>query len=289
MRDRESVLIRTLKQSGVTFGIGDDGVEIGAYIIANDAFFEDVHFRFAWADLESLVEKCFLVNLSDIYAMNAIPQFALLTLCLPRTFKEVAKLARIIGNCAKKYKIQIIGGDTLVGEKLHFSLTLLGQRGRKNLSRKGIKRGDMLGYITPSSVLTLCQTQSLGKNTRHLREALRFHKHTKIPKNTRFAKPILYPKMLFALNPIAKAGMDISDGIFMELSRLSANNRVGFRLLRSRGEWLYSPEEYQMLYAIEKRNLKRMQRVVAKFRHQFVPFAVAIRGKYSLNKKNWHY
>ena len=50
MRDRESVLIRTLKQSGVTFGIGDDGVEIGAYIIANDAFFEDVHFRFAWAD-----------------------------------------------------------------------------------------------------------------------------------------------------------------------------------------------------------------------------------------------
>ena len=289
MRDREKAFIKALKQSGATYGIGDDGVEIGTYIVANDAFFEDVHFRFAWADLESLVEKCFLVNLSDIYAMNAIPQFALLTLCLPRTFKEVAKLARIIGNCAKKYKIQIIGGDTLVGEKLHFSLTLLGQRGRKNLSRKGIKRGDMLGYITPSSVLTLCQTQSLGKNTWHLREALRFHKHTKIPKNTRFAKPLLCPKMLFALNLIARAGMDISDGIFVELSRLSTINRVGFRFLKRKGEWLYSPEEYQMLYAIKKQNLKKMQNTAHRFRHAFVPFAKAVRGTYRQRRQNWHH
>lgn len=59
MRDREKAFIGALKQSGATFGIGDDGVQIGAYIIANDAFFEDIHFKLAWTDLESLVEKCF--------------------------------------------------------------------------------------------------------------------------------------------------------------------------------------------------------------------------------------
>ena len=289
MRDREKAFIKALKQSGATYGIGDDGVEIGTYIVANDAFFEDVHFRFAWADLESLVEKCFLVNLSDIYAMNAIPQFALLTLCLPRHFKEVTRLAQIIGECAKKHKIQIIGGDTLVGEKLHFSLTILGQRGHKTLLRKGIKKGDILGYITPSSVLTHCKRQSLGQNLRHLREALRFHKTTRIPKNTRFAKPLLCPKMLFALNLIARAGMDISDGIFVELSRLSTINRVGFRFLKRKGEWLYSPEEYQMLYAIKKQNLKKMQNTAHRFRHDFVPFAKAVRGTYRQRRQNWHH
>ena len=139
MRDREKVFIEELTQSKTSFGIGDDGVVLGDFVVANDAFFEGIHFKREWGSLDRIFRKAFLVNLSDIYAMNAIPQFALLTLCLPRHFKEVTRLAQIIGECAKKHKIQIIGGDTLVGEKLHFSLTILGQRGHKTLLRKGIK------------------------------------------------------------------------------------------------------------------------------------------------------
>ncbi len=288
MRDREKAFIGALKQSGATFGIGDDGVQIGAYIIANDAFFEDIHFKLAWTDLESLVEKCFLVNLSDIYAMNAIPQFLLLSLCLPYNFKEVSKLAQIIGTNAKKHNIKIIGGDTLIGEKLQFSLTILGKKGHKTLLRSGIKRGDILGYITTKGTLNHSKMQSFGQNLKHLKNFLRFYSNKKIPKYSRFAKPILYPKMLFELNTIAKAGMDISDGIFMELSRLSAINHLDFKLFKPKGAWFYSPEEYQMLYAINPKNLKKMQNLASKFHHQFVPFAVAIRGQYRAKKKNWH-
>lgn len=288
MRDREKVFIHTLKQSGATFGIGDDGVSVGTYLIANDAFFEDIHFKRAWASLEDLVEKCFLVNLSDIYAMNATPSFLLLTLSVPDNFKEVSKLAQIIGDCAKKYRIKIIGGDTLVGEKLHFSLTLLGQKRQRTLFRKGIKQGNILGYITPKGALNHAKMQSFGQNLKILKNSLRFCRDKKISKYSRFAKPLLYPKMLFELNNIAKAGMDISDGISLELSRLSQVNRLGFKILKQKGDWFYSPEEYQMLYAIERRNLKKMQKKAWKFRHQFVPFAVAIRGKYIAKKQNWH-
>ncbi|MBD5164461.1 thiamine-phosphate kinase [Helicobacter sp.] len=289
MRDREKAFISALKQSGATFGIGDDGVPIGTYIIANDAFFEDIHFKIAWADLESLVEKCFLVNLSDIYAMNAIPRFLLLSLCIPSHFKEVSKLAAIIGANAKRHNLKIIGGDTLVGEKLHFSLTILGERGRKTLFRSGIKKGDVLGYITTKGVLNHSKMQSFGQNLKHLRNYLRFYSDKKIPKYSRFAKPLLYPQMLFALNKIARAGMDISDGISMELSRLSAINRLDFKLFKRSGAWFYSPEEYQMLYAVERRNLKKMQNMALRFRHQFVPFALAIRGQYRAKTKNWHH
>ncbi|WP_297812617.1 thiamine-phosphate kinase [uncultured Helicobacter sp.] len=288
MRDREKAFICALKQSGATFGIGDDGVEIGQYILANDAFFEDVHFKFEWTELENLVEKCFLVNLSDIYAMNALPSFLLISLCLPQHFKEVSKLAQIIGKNAKKYNLKIIGGDTLIGEKLHFSLTILGRKRHKTLLRKGIKRGNILGYITTKGALNHSKMQSFGQNLKHLRNILRFYSHKRIPKYSRFAKPLLYPKMIFELNKIAKAGMDISDGIFLELSRLSEVNRLGFKLLKSSGDWFYSPEEYQMLYAVDSKKLKKMQNTALKFHHQFVPFAVAIRGKYSAKKGNWH-
>ncbi|MCI5968058.1 thiamine-phosphate kinase [Helicobacter sp.] len=293
MQDREKAFIRSLVQSGATEGIGDDGVLIArdcsGYIVASDAFFENVHFKRVWGSLESLVEKCFVVNLSDIYAMNAIPSFCLLTLALPKSFKEVSSLANVIGRCALKHRVKIIGGDTIAGDKLHFSLTLLGkvQKGRI-LTRAGIKKGDILGYISPNSVLTHCKTQAFGKNAKALKIALRFHKNSKIQSNTRFAKPILYPKMLLELNFIARAGMDISDGIFMELPRLSRLNRLSFRVFKPKGDWLYAPEEYQMLYAIPKMRLKKMQNLAKKHRHAFIPFAKAVRGKFMESKKNWH-
>lgn len=291
MQDRERAFIKSLKLSGATDGIGDDGVLIhhSNYVVANDAFFEGVHFKREWGSLESLVEKCFIVNLSDIYAMNAIPCFCLLALVLPKHFQEVSQLARVIGDCALRHGVKIIGGDTIIGERLHFSLTMLGKvQNHKILKRTPIKQGDILGYITPSSPLTYSKTQTFGKNLKFLRAALRFHKHSKIPNNTRFAKPILYPKMLLNLNLIARAGMDISDGIFMELPRLSRLNRLGFRIFKRKGDWLYSPEEYQMLYAVSKKNLQKIQNCAKKYRHNFVPFARAVGGSFKESKKGWH-
>ena len=45
MRDREKVFIEELTQSKTSFGIGDDGVVLGDFVVANDAFFEGIHFK----------------------------------------------------------------------------------------------------------------------------------------------------------------------------------------------------------------------------------------------------
>ncbi|MDY3114349.1 MAG: thiamine-phosphate kinase, partial [Helicobacter sp.] len=159
---------------------------------------------------------------------------------------------------------------------------------KKILTRSGVKKGDIVGFITPDSALVGIKTQKFGNNFKNLKIALRFYKNARIPQSTRFNKPLLYPQMLFCLNKIAKSGMDISDGIFLELTRLSALNRVGFKFIKKLGFWLYSPEEYQMLYVIDKRNLKKMQNSTKRFRHRFIPFAIAVRGKYKSKHKNWH-
>ena len=51
MQDREKAFIKTLAQSKSTFGIGDDGVLLGDFVVANDAFFEGVHFKREWGSL----------------------------------------------------------------------------------------------------------------------------------------------------------------------------------------------------------------------------------------------
>lgn len=285
MQDREKAFIKTLAQSKSTFGIGDDGVLLGDFVVANDAFFEGVHFKREWGSLESLIQKSFLVNLSDIYAMNAIPKYALLTLCIPKDFKEARELARVFSRVAEKFGVKIVGGDTIVGEKLQIALTILGEKQKKTLFRKKIQKGDFLAYLSPRSPLNLAPKQAFGKNLRALKYALRFNQ---ISKNSRFECPLVYPKMIFAFNDIAKAGMDISDGIFVELGRLGQINKVDFELLKSKGEWFYSPEEYQMLYALSAKNLKKAQNLAKKFRHHLVIFARAKRGKYQSLKKNWH-
>ncbi|WP_104722114.1 thiamine-phosphate kinase [Helicobacter mesocricetorum] len=285
MQDREKQFIQTLKKESATYGIGDDGVVLGDFVIATDAFFEGIHFKREWGSLEILIEKCFLVNLSDIYAMNAIPKYLLLTLCIPKDMKSTKDIARIFSAMALKYGIKIIGGDTIIGEKLHFSLTLLGQKRKKVLYRYGIKPKDYLAYLSPKSVLKSSKKQAFGKNISYLKRALLFGTY---PKDSRFAMPLLYPKMILALNAIARAGMDISDGIFIELSRLAKINKIGFKFLLQQSNWFYSPEEYQMLYAFSPRKLSKAKRLANQYRYELIVFARAKRGSYQLIKKNWH-
>lgn len=284
MQDREKVFIDALKHSKCTFGIGDDGVVLGDFIIASDMFFEDIHFRRKWESLEGIVEKCFCVNLSDIYAMNGIPKYAILNIALPKDLKSPKNLAKIIAKVADKYGIKIIGGDTCIGDKLHLSLTLLGKRQKKILYRSGVKKGDYLCYLSPFGALN-SPLQSFGNVKKSLKNALCYDV---LQKKSRFANPKLHPQMLFALNKIAKAGMDISDGIYIDISRLARINKIDFVFLKKKDAWFYSPEEYQMLYALDKKSLQKAKNLARRFRHKLIIFAKVKQGIYRLKQKNHH-
>ena len=77
--DKEQYLINRLKSKH----IGDDAAVIGGTLYSMDAFFEDVHFRRAWMSMAQIGRKAMLVNISDAVAMNAIPQYALVTVSIP--------------------------------------------------------------------------------------------------------------------------------------------------------------------------------------------------------------
>ena len=101
--------------------IGDDGAVINEkfvnkkWVIASDSFFEDIHFKREWFNLDEISYKASLVNISDMIVMNAKIKYAILNVGFPKSLslKEIKKLADGFKRAAYEYDYEIIGGDTI--------------------------------------------------------------------------------------------------------------------------------------------------------------------------------
>ncbi len=257
--------------------IGDDGAVIGDLVYSKDAFFENVHFRREWMSLGQIGYKAMIVNISDAIAMNALPQYALLAIAMPTDFTtvDVRELQRGIKKACRKFGIQVIGGDTIANSKLDISVTIV-SKSDNPLYRKGIKEGDLLAF-----------TGTLGGS---LRDLNRLQNGEKISANSRFFKPRLRSEFVFAARKYMSGGMDISDGLFFELERLSKINQVGFEFTKKIAHNVgCSGEEYEMLVAFPPENLDRVIEIARKTKTKLTLFAKATKGRFVCECKPWHF
>ncbi len=136
--DRESFFISLFKSKY----IGDDGAVDGEVIYSSDMFFENIHFKREWMSYYQIAQKAMLVNISDSVAMGAVAKLALVNIELPKdtTKEQMVELADGFSECAKEWGIEIIGGDTIGGDKLNISITLISQT-QNPLRRDGAKVG----------------------------------------------------------------------------------------------------------------------------------------------------
>jgi len=225
--------------------IGDDGAVVKNQVFVQDAFFENIHFKLDWFSLDEIAYKSVAVNISDIYSMNAIPQYALLTVAIPKTFSksDLQLLAKGFKQAEKDFEVQIIGGDTISNSKLDISVTVIGKLRGKPILRSGAKAGDFVVF-----------TGDLGTTKRDLEKLL---SGRKIIKKSRFIKPILAKKYIFLVSKFINSGLDISDGLFSELNHIIHSSKTGYKLLkRIPNQYICSGEEYQFLFTVPARNLK---------------------------------
>ncbi|MDD2767123.1 MAG: thiamine-phosphate kinase [Methylococcus sp.] len=135
-------------------GIGDDCAVLKfvaetRLALTTDTLVAGVHF-FSDADPERLGHKALAVNLSDLAAMGARPQWALLALTLPESDSEwLSAFARGFFRLAERYGVQLIGGDTTRGP-LAVTVQALGMlAGNTAIARSGARPGDSV-YVTGS-------------------------------------------------------------------------------------------------------------------------------------------
>ncbi len=259
--DKEQFFINTLTSKY----IGDDAAVVGEMLYSMDAFFEDVHFKREWMSLEQIARKAMIVNISDAIAMNAKPLYALVALSIPKTMQEdeIKRLSQTLQKSALEFGCEIIGGDTIGGDKLHLTITIISQSDTP-LLRSGLQDGDLLAY-----------TGAIGESKAGL---LSLMKGESIAPDARFFEPILRIEFIQKARKLLHAGMDISDGLFGDTNKLLDFNNLGMEILKDIPyEIGSSGEEYEMLIAFDETDFDAIQIIANETNTPITVFAKATR------------
>ena len=141
-----------LQNASSVLGVGDDAAVIDHFgkqtVVTTDLLIEDVHFDLTYTPLKHLGYKSVIVNLSDIYAMNAAPTQIVMSLGISNRFSVEALDEFYEGAYAAcdKYGVDLVGGDTTSSQKgFIISVTALGEVAPdKYVKRSTAKKGDLL-------------------------------------------------------------------------------------------------------------------------------------------------
>ena len=142
----------SLKHTTTKKGAGDDAavMDFGSdkTVITSDMLLEGVHFDLSYVPLKHLGYKAVVVNLSDVYAMNAKPSQITINLGLSNRFslEAVEELYSGMMLAAEKYGVDIVGGDTVSSVSgLVISVTALGHGpAEKLVYRSGARPQDLI-------------------------------------------------------------------------------------------------------------------------------------------------
>ena len=141
-----------LNQTSTIKGIGDDAAVLDLTdqktVISTDLLIEGVHFDLSYMPLKHLGYKSVVVNLSDIYAMNAMATQITVSIAVSNRFplEALEEFYAGVALACKMYNVDLIGGDTTSSTKgMLISITAIGQvSDDKLVMRSGSKENDLL-------------------------------------------------------------------------------------------------------------------------------------------------
>lgn len=149
-----------LFNSGTIKGIGDDAavfdIQGKVAVVTTDMLIEGVHFDLSYTPLKHLGYKSVVVNLSDVYAMNATPKQIVISIGLSNRFslEAVEELYEGINLACEKYNVDLVGGDTTASRSgLIISITAIGVADKKE---------DIVYRDTANATDLICVSGDLG-------------------------------------------------------------------------------------------------------------------------------
>ncbi len=134
-------------------GIGDDAAVIdtgngNCMVITTDMLMEGIHFDMMYTPLKHLGYKSVVVNVSDIYAMNATPKQITVSVAISNRFSVEAleEIYEGIRFACKEYEVDLVGGDTTSSlSGLAISITAVGEAKKEDIVyRNTAQKGDLI-------------------------------------------------------------------------------------------------------------------------------------------------
>lgn len=142
----------SLRNASSLKGVGDDAAVInnGSHctVVSTDMLVEGIHFDLTYTPLKHLGYKAIVVNLSDIYAMNAHPKQVLVSIAISSkyTVEALEELYAGIRAACDAYEVDLVGGDTASSPRgMVISVTAIGEGKKERLTyRSGAQPGDLI-------------------------------------------------------------------------------------------------------------------------------------------------
>lgn len=261
------------KDRNIRVSIGDDSavIKIGnkLAVLTTDTLVEGDHFSFDYFEPEQVGKKAIEINVSDITSMGGKPKYALVSMGLRRDLdiKVFDKIYSGIIKAAKKYNIEIIGGNLTNAKQIMINIDMIGFVKKENLClRSQAKPGDLI-----------LVTGDLGASTAGLNLFLKKIKGFEKVKKKHLepeAKPHKVKKFLKYINAME----DISDGLASEINHICEESNVGAVIYSAnipiKDETiqaakvisknaldypLFGGEDFELVFTVSEKNLKKVK------------------------------
>lgn len=220
-------------------GIGDDCAVLSSSeedtLITTDLLIEGVHFDLSYMPLKHLGYKSVMVNLSDVYAMNAEAKQITVSIAVSNRFplEAVEELYSGIQLACETYNIDLIGGDTTSSAKgMLISITAIGTAHKDDIVyRDGAQPNDLVvvtgdlggAYLGLQVLEREKQVFKVNPQNQPDLEAYSYLIERQLKPEAR--KDI--PRLLKELKVKPTAMIDISDGLSSEILHICTQSKVG--------------------------------------------------------------
>lgn len=271
-------------------GVGDDAAVLDSSakqsLITTDLLIEGVHFDLSYMPLKHLGYKAVIVNLSDVYAMNATAKQITVSIAVSNRFplEAIEELYSGIKLACDTYKIDLIGGDTTSSTKgLLISITAIGEAQKEKIVyRSGAKENDLL-VVTGDLAAAYMGLQVLERekqvfqvNPKSQPDLTKYSYLIERQLKPEARKDVVQILKKLELEPTSM--IDISDGLSSEILHICEQSQVGCNLfeekipldpqviatceefsLESTTIALSSGEDYELLFTIDQKDYDKIK------------------------------
>lgn len=270
----QSIKQHSYKQSSLIKGVGDDAAvfrqSFEDIVVAVDTFVENVHFSKETMESYHIGHRILAANISDIAAMGATPAFYLVSIVLPKdsSTAEREEVFKGMRSLANEYRMDLIGGDTVSGQEMSISVTVIGYVPQKKARYRSDARIDDIAFVTGTLGDSQAGFHILNNTSIYQDETYYIEKHRQPMPRVEFSK---------RLEEIDRVALnDISDGIGNEAAEIAEASHVTIHLFEDdiptsesysqfpselQKKWkLFGGEDFELLGTVSEGNWIHVQK-----------------------------
>lgn len=289
----KSIKQKTYYQKSLIKGIDDDAAifQPSGYdvVTAMDTFVQDIHFSHKTTSYFQVGYRALAANISDMAAMGAYPKFYLVSIVIPANMSEqqIFDIYKGMKALASKFKMDLIGGDTVSGKQLTISISIIGYVEKGKARYRHLAKHNDIVFVTGTLGGSRAGLYVLLNDlpTENNEELIKKHQ---LPN----------PRVLFStsLKKIERMSLnDISDGIANELYEIAEASNVTITIddklipihpqlsqfpLEKQTEWKYfGGEDFELVGTVSPNDWPYIQQRAKEIRLQVTEI-----GKVTYNK-----